>query len=159
VALLEGAVKSDRREFRRKCAALLTGSGSGVRFRSEQGKFLTHEGFQVAARHLLAQHVGDGGAGLGGRHVHDLRRTGNQCAANSAAALKATRTSTRMLPTFRSVDSSVGIRPRSEQSVTSGACLPVVHVSPKRGRVVHVGGSQRGSQASTFTAPESGCPI
>ena len=82
----------------------MTGSASGVRFRSEQGKFLTHEGFQVSARHLLAQHVG--GAGLGGRHVHDLRRTGNQCAANSCAALKATRTSTRMLPAFRSVDSS-----------------------------------------------------
>ena len=31
--------------FRRKCAALLTGSGSGVRFRSEQGKVLSPGGF------------------------------------------------------------------------------------------------------------------
>jgi hypothetical protein len=31
--------------FRRKCAALLTGSGSGVRFRSEQGKSLNPRGF------------------------------------------------------------------------------------------------------------------
>ena len=31
--------------FRRKCAALLTGSGSGVRFRSEQGKVLNPGGF------------------------------------------------------------------------------------------------------------------
>ena len=42
--------------------ALLTGSGSGVRFRSEQGKSSTREGFQLSARHLLAQQAGYDGA-------------------------------------------------------------------------------------------------
>ena len=36
--------------FRRKCAALLTGSGSGVRFRSEQGKLLNPGGFSGFSR-------------------------------------------------------------------------------------------------------------
>jgi len=39
--------------------------------------------------------------------------------------------------------------------VTSAASLPVVHVSPKSRRMVHSGGSQRGSRAGRFTAPEA----
>jgi hypothetical protein len=56
-------------------------------------------------------------------------------------ALGGTRT-----PTFRSVDTSVGVRPRSDQFVTSGLSLPVVHMGPEHPKVVHSCGSQRGSQ-------------
>ena len=49
-------------------------------------------------------------------------------------------------PTFRSVDSCAGVRTRSDQSVTSGALLSAVHVSPKNWKVVRPRGSQRGSR-------------
>ena len=56
----------------------------------------------------------------------------------------------------------MGIQARSDQSVTSGASLPAVHVSPKNWKVVRPRGSQRGSRwlivwnaADTFTAPEA----
>ena len=39
--------------------------------------------------------------------------------------------------------------------MTSAASLPVVHMSPKSRRIVHSGGSQRGSRAGRFTAPET----
>ena len=46
--------------------------------------------------------------------------------------------------TFRSVDSSVGIRTRSGQYVTWDASLAVVRASPDSLRLVRPGGSQRG---------------
>ena len=42
----------------------------------------------MSARHLLAQQAGYDGAGLGSRHAHDLRHTGDQFAKDSGAALK-----------------------------------------------------------------------
>jgi hypothetical protein len=39
--------------------------------------------------------------------------------------------------------------------VTSAASLPVGHMSPKSRGIVHSGGSQRGSRAGRFTAPEA----
>ena len=70
--------------FRRKCAALLTGSGSGVRFPSEQGKVLNPRGFSgFSPSPARAGRPGCDGAELGGRHVHDLRHTGHQFAADS----------------------------------------------------------------------------
>ena len=41
----KGLSRATGGSFRRKCAALLTGSGSGVRFRSEQGKSPSPRGF------------------------------------------------------------------------------------------------------------------
>ena len=48
--------------------------------------------------------------------------------------------------THRSVDSRVGVRTRSEQSVTSTLLLPVVQSGPEHQRVVRPCGSQRGSR-------------
>ena len=49
--------------------------------------------------------------------------------------------------TFQSVDTCVGVRIRSDQSVTSDASLPAVHVSPKLRKVVRPGGSRSGTSA------------
>jgi hypothetical protein len=53
---------------------------------------------------------------------------------------------TQQSPDFRSVVPCAGIRPRSDQSVTSDASLPAVHARPDSLKVVRPGGSQRGSQ-------------
>ena len=39
--------------------------------------------------------------------------------------------------------------------MTSAASLPTVHMSPKSRRIVHSGGSQRGSRAGRYAAPET----
>ena len=49
-------------------------------------------------------------------------------------------------PTFRSVDSCTGVRPRSGQFTTSGALLSVIRGSPENKDVVRPCGSQRGSR-------------
>jgi len=53
-------------------------------------------------------------------------------------------------PSHRSVDTCAGIQAHSEQSVTSDASLPAVHVSSKSPGVVCPPGSQRGSHLYTM---------
>jgi hypothetical protein len=51
--------------------------------------------------------------------------------------------------TFRSVDAHVGVRTRSDQSVTSGSFLAAVHGSPEDREVVRPSGSHRSSRSHT----------
>lgn len=57
--------------------------------------------------------------------------------------------------TFRSVDTRVGVRTRSEQSMASGASAGVVHASTDSLRLFRPCGSQRGSPEATSAAPEA----
>jgi integrase len=85
VAPLEETVKSDRREFPQEMRSTLDRLWKRGTLPQRAGQSPQPErvfGFQL----VICFHCG--GAELGGRHVHDLRPTGSQFAANSGAALK-----------------------------------------------------------------------
>ena len=89
MAPLEETVKSDRREFPQEMRSTLDRLWKRGTLPQRAGQSPQPErvfGFQP----VICFHCGQrcGGAELGGRHVHDLRPTGSQFAANSGAALK-----------------------------------------------------------------------
>jgi hypothetical protein len=60
---------------------------------------------------------------------------------------------------IRSVVPCLGIRTRSDQSVTSGAFQSLVHVRTEFRKVVRSGGSQRGSQATHGALHQAAEPV